>query len=89
MKHVSRSAHDDALDDAALYSAHDDRNAQSWRQAAAGRAKDAVASSADYLREQDFDEIRSEIEGRVRERPLASLLIAAAAGFIIARMFRD
>jgi ElaB/YqjD/DUF883 family membrane-anchored ribosome-binding protein len=65
-----------------------DDYAASWRDAAVERARDAFDSGADYLREHDLDEIRTELEGRVRERPLASLAIAAVAGFMIARILR-
>lgn len=59
-----------------------------WRHAAAERARDVIDSGAEYLREHDVEEIRAELEGRVRERPLISLAVAAAAGFLIARMMR-
>ena len=59
-----------------------------WRHAAAERARDVIDSGAEYLREHDIEEIREEIEGRVRERPLVSLAIAAFAGFLLARMMR-
>jgi hypothetical protein len=52
---------------------------------AAGRA---LESGADYLRDHEVDEIREELEARVRERPLASLAFAAVGGFLLARILR-
>ncbi len=55
---------------------------------AAIAAGHAFEAGADYLREHEWDEIREEVEARVRERPLASLALAAAGGFVLARIFR-
>lgn len=59
-----------------------------WRQAATERVRDVIDSGSEYLREHDIEEIRAEIEGRVRERPLVSLAVAAFAGFVLARILR-
>lgn len=56
---------------------------------AAIRAGRALESGASYLRDHEIDQLREDFEGRVRERPLASLAIAAVAGFLLARMLRD
>lgn len=56
---------------------------------AAIQAGRALESGASYLREHEIDELRQDIEERVRERPLASLALAAAAGFLLARIIRD
>ena len=66
----------------------DDTFDDGWRHAAAERARDVIDSGAEYLREHDLEEIRAELEGRVRERPLMTLAIALAGGFLIARMMR-
>ncbi len=55
---------------------------------AAVAAGHAFEAGADYLREHEIDEMQRELEGRVRERPLASLALAAAAGFLLARILR-
>lgn len=55
---------------------------------AAIRAGHAFESGAEYLRDHDVDEMKREVETRVRERPLASLAIAAVAGFVLARILR-
>ncbi len=58
----------------------------------AGRAAESAGRllehGADYLREHDVEEMRTELEARVRARPLASLAVAAAAGFLFARILR-
>lgn len=60
--------------------------------AQAGRAAESAGRllehGADYLREHDVEEMRIELEERVRARPLASLAFAAAAGFFFARILR-
>lgn len=55
---------------------------------AAIRAGHAFEAGAEYLRDHDVDEMKREIETRVRERPLASLAVAAVAGFVLARIVR-
>jgi|SRR5262245_963630 len=45
-------------------------------------------ASADYVRDMDFQGVKSDIEERVRRNPGRSLLIAAAAGVIIGTMLR-
>ncbi|NLG61858.1 MAG: hypothetical protein GX539_06400 [Candidatus Cloacimonetes bacterium] len=60
--------------------AHAGRAAQS-----AGRL---LESGADYLRAHDVEEIRQELETRVREKPIPALVAAAVAGFVFARIVR-
>ncbi|MGH7445193.1 MAG: hypothetical protein ACREKM_09965 [Longimicrobiales bacterium] len=55
---------------------------------AAIRAGHAFEAGAEYLREHDVAEMKHEVETRVRQRPLASLAIAALAGFLLARIVR-
>lgn len=45
-------------------------------------------ASADYVRDMDFQTVKSDVEEKVRRNPGRSLLIAAAAGLIIGTMFR-
>jgi ElaB/YqjD/DUF883 family membrane-anchored ribosome-binding protein len=45
-------------------------------------------ASADYVRDLDFQTVKSDIEDKVRRNPGRSLLIAAAAGLIIGSLFR-
>jgi ElaB/YqjD/DUF883 family membrane-anchored ribosome-binding protein len=45
-------------------------------------------ASADYVRDMDFEMVKSDIKERVRRHPGRSLLIAAAAGLIIGSLFR-
>ena len=45
-------------------------------------------TSADYVRDMDFQTVKSDIEEKVRRNPGRSLLIAAAAGLIIGSLFR-
>lgn len=55
---------------------------------AAIAAGHALEAGAGYLRNHEVDEIREELEARVRERPLASLAFAAVGGFLLARIIR-
>lgn len=50
---------------------------------AAGRAESAYHGAADTVREQ----VES-VSGKVREQPLAAILIAAAVGFLLGRVTR-
>jgi ElaB/YqjD/DUF883 family membrane-anchored ribosome-binding protein len=50
---------------------------------AAGRAQDAARHAGDIARDQT-----EAFSGRVRENPLTSVLIAAAAGYLLGRMTR-
>lgn len=50
---------------------------------------DKLESTADYIREHDIRSMLSDVEDVVRRNPGPSLLIAAAAGFLIGRAFRE
>lgn len=52
----------------------------------AGRALDAGAG---YFGTHDVEDIQDELAGRIRAKPLASVAIAAAAGFFIGRLLRS
>lgn len=50
---------------------------------AAQRAQDAARNASDMAREQ-----AEAVSSRVREQPLMAILIAAATGYLIGRLFR-
>ena len=58
----------------------------------AGRAVHRVAGSIDsmagYLREGDLETVRRDLERRVRERPLQSLLLGVAGGWLLGKILR-
>lgn len=58
----------------------------------AGRLAHSVAGSMDsvagYLREGDVERVRRDLERRVRERPLQSLLLGVAAGWVAGKILR-
>jgi hypothetical protein len=47
-----------------------------------------MQSSADWLREADFDKVKDGVEKQVKEHPARSLLIALGAGYLIGKAFR-
>ena len=49
----------------------------------AGRAADA---SAAYVRENDVEAMRNDLEDSIREHPLRSMAIAVGAGYLLARL---
>jgi ElaB/YqjD/DUF883 family membrane-anchored ribosome-binding protein len=55
----------------------------------ARRASETIDRSADYIRNHEVEEMRDDFEKAVRNRPLLSIGIAAGAGFLLARLFRD
>jgi ElaB/YqjD/DUF883 family membrane-anchored ribosome-binding protein len=84
----------DQLDEGAdrLERLADDQLEGSGARARAGDAVQATAGwmegVADYLRSSDTDSMRSDLEGRVRDRPLQTLLIAVGAGWVVGRIMR-
>jgi len=52
------------------------------------RAAEALERSADYIRDADLQKIRNDVEEGVRRSPGRSLLIAAAAGFVLGAILR-
>lgn len=54
---------------------------------AAERAGELAERGASYLRTRDTAEMRSDLEVRVRDRPLASMAVALAAGYLVGRLF--
>ena len=47
-----------------------------------------LSSSADYIRDMEPQQIKSDIQNEVRRNPGRSLLIAGAAGLILGALFR-
>ena len=54
---------------------------------AAHTAADALASTADYIRENDLKSMMADMQNVVRKNPGPALLAAAALGFLVARTF--
>ncbi len=54
---------------------------------AAYTAADAMETAAGYVRDQDLKAILSDLRQTVKQHPGATLLAAAAVGFLIARSF--
>ena len=50
---------------------------------AAGRAEAAARQATDFTRDQ-----AEAISGRVRDQPLVAILVAAAGGYLLGRLFR-
>jgi hypothetical protein len=54
---------------------------------AAHTTAEAMERAADYMRDQDVEEILSDAQQLVKRHPGAALLTAAAVGFLLARAF--
>lgn len=54
---------------------------------AAHDAADAMETAAAYVREQDLKAMMADVRQMARRHPGATLLVAAAAGFLLARRF--
>ena len=52
------------------------------------RARNAVDSSAQYLRGHDVEEMRSDLEREIRAHPIKSIAIAIGAGYVLGRIFK-
>lgn len=55
---------------------------------AASKTADALDSASQYLREKDTDQLLTDLESFVRQKPVESVLIAAGAGFLLAKLVR-
>ena len=53
--------------------------------AGAGRAMDALSSTADYIRNNDLKSMVTDAERLVRNNPVPALLAAAVVGFLVGR----
>jgi len=51
-------------------------------------AADTMESMANYLRNHDMQSLQQDLERQVRERPLQTLLIGVAAGWIVGKILR-
>lgn len=49
---------------------------------------DTLNSVAGYLRDNDFENLRRDLERQMRERPLQTLLIGVAAGWVVGKILR-
>lgn len=49
---------------------------------------DSMQSVASYLRDNDAQALRADLERQMRERPLQTLLVAASAGWIVGKILR-
>jgi hypothetical protein len=47
-----------------------------------------MESTAEFLRTNDVDSLRSELRRRMRERPLQTLMIGVAAGWVMGKILR-
>jgi ElaB/YqjD/DUF883 family membrane-anchored ribosome-binding protein len=54
---------------------------------AAHTAADALASTAEYIRENDLKGMMADVQSLVKKNPGPALLTAAALGFLVARTF--
>lgn len=54
----------------------------------AGQASQWLAGAADYVRDMDTEQVKSNIQHQVRSNPGRSLLIAGAAGLLLGALFR-
>lgn len=55
----------------------------------ASMAADKVEATSQYVREHDVQDMMSDLEILVRKHPTQSLVVAAAAGFMVGRMLRS
>lgn len=54
----------------------------------ANRVSDTLHSTADYLRTNDVDGLRTDLERQVRDNPMQTLLIGVAAGWLLGKILR-
>lgn len=81
---------EDAADriEAALGGASQEGGARARAGEMAGSLTDTMDSVARYLRANDARDLRADVESRVRERPLQTLLAGLAAGWIAGKILR-
>ena len=49
---------------------------------------DGMESAAGYLRSNDVEQLRGDLRRQMRERPLQTLLIGVAAGWVVGKILR-
>lgn len=54
----------------------------------ATKAADMMDNASQFLRANDTDDLMNELESLVRQKPVESMLVAAGAGFVLAKLFR-
>jgi hypothetical protein len=57
-------------------------------QSAAMTAADKLESGAEMLRQSDTDQLIAQLENMIRQKPVESLLIAGAAGYLFSKALR-
>jgi ElaB/YqjD/DUF883 family membrane-anchored ribosome-binding protein len=55
----------------------------------AENAADKIQSASGYLRENDVNDMMQDVQVFVRQHPTESLVMAAAAGFLVGRMLKS
>jgi ElaB/YqjD/DUF883 family membrane-anchored ribosome-binding protein len=55
---------------------------------AASKTADTLESASHYLRDKDTDQLMSDLESFVRQKPVESVLIAAGIGFVLSKIVR-
>lgn len=63
-------------------------NSQGTTATTATKAADMLDSASSYLRANDTGDLMNDLESLVREKPVESMLVAAGAGFVLAKIFR-
>ncbi|MBA3274357.1 MAG: hypothetical protein H0T72_01080 [Chloroflexia bacterium] len=54
---------------------------------AAAKTADSLESASTYLREKDTDQLMTDLEALVRQKPVESVLVAAGIGFVLSKIF--
>jgi ElaB/YqjD/DUF883 family membrane-anchored ribosome-binding protein len=54
---------------------------------AAGKTAETLDQASTYLRDHDTDQLVTDLEAMVRQRPVESVLVAAGIGFLLSKIF--
>ncbi|MBA2468499.1 MAG: CsbD family protein [Chloroflexia bacterium] len=54
---------------------------------AAAKTADSLESASSYLREKDTDQLMTDLEALVRQKPVESVLVAVGIGFVLSKIF--
>lgn len=76
------------LDDTATQRTAGATGAKAKAGTAAHRVAGGLESTAGFVRSGDVDQLRNDLEARVQQSPVKTLLIAMAAGFVVGRILR-
>jgi ElaB/YqjD/DUF883 family membrane-anchored ribosome-binding protein len=55
---------------------------------AASKTADTLESASHYLRDKDTDQLMTDLQSFVRQKPVESVLIAAGIGFVLSKIVR-